>query len=119
MKQRIIPIHRTLIEQLKTIQKKIEREGVCVHYLFESNYALINHLNNCSFTTGLLKYRKAAGIATISVTGWREDLVRTAGVHVCSGIHFEIEKEGIKYENASAFLAARLGMTALKKLTNI
>lgn len=116
MKQRIIPIHRTLIEQLKQYKRKIEREGVCVHYLFESNYAPHKPFKNNSFYDWFIKILKAAGICYYK----RDRLERGPCPH-CLRHTFVLhsflksEKEGIKYENASAFLAAYLGHDSPKE----
>lgn len=63
MKQRIVPKDRTLTDLLEQYKRKVEHEGFCTRYLFESNYAPHEPFKNNSFYDWFIRILKAAGIS--------------------------------------------------------
>lgn len=116
MKQRIVPMDRTLTDLLEQYKRKVEYEGFCTSYLFESNYAPHKPFKNNSFYDWFIRILKAAGISYSK----HNRLERGPCPH-CLRHTFVLhsflksEKDGFKYENASAFLAAYLGHDSPKE----
>ena len=116
MKQRIVPMDRTLTDLLEQYKRKVEHEGICTRYLFESNYAPHKPFKNNSFYDWFIRILKAAGISYSK----HNRLERGPSPH-CLRHTFVLhsflksEKDGIKYENASSFLAAYLGHDSPKQ----
>ena len=119
LKQRIVPMSKSLTELLKSYKDKVQHEKICSIYLFESNFAPGKSFKNNTFYMWFSNILKKSDIHYAkqrrSERGPCPHCLRHTFV-----LHsfLKSENEGRKFEDTAAFLSAYLGHDSTKETDN-